>query len=109
MKDVDPHEVTLEHALKLVAEKKEFHKLALAGYALALEASLETAFDYGVLVYVSNNGDVRVDWEPVYISTSLRKEFIEARDELIDMLINDIEPPKASSCPSSCPFKEVCG
>ena len=86
-----------------------FHKLALAGYALALEASLETAFDYGVLVYESNNGDVRVDWEPVYISTSLRKEFIEARDELIDMLINDIEPPKASSCPSSCPFKEVCG
>jgi DNA topoisomerase-1 len=24
LKDVDPHEVTLEHALKLVAEKKEF-------------------------------------------------------------------------------------
>jgi len=86
-----------------------FHRLALAGYAMALEAEMEVPFDYGVLIYVSESGGrARLSWEPVYISTSLRREFVEARDELIDMLLSGREPPRASSCPSSCPYRGEC-
>ena len=87
----------------------EFHKVALAGYALALEADLEVPFDYGILVYVKNyNGHASFEWDPIYVSPELRKAFIDARDEVIDMLISGREPPKALNCPSSCPFRGVC-
>lgn len=87
----------------------DFHKLALAGYAMALEAEMEIPFDYGILVYVANgSGRAGISWDPVYISTSLRGEFLEARDELIDMLISGREPPRATSCPRSCPFRGEC-
>jgi len=86
-----------------------FHKLALAGYALALEAHLDVPFEYGILLYVANgSGRASVSWEPVYISAGLRKEFIEERDTLIDLLISGREPPRAANCPESCPYRGVC-
>jgi len=101
--------------LGVVAEVKygkpqEFHKLALAGYALALEAEMEVPVDYGVLVYASQYGrSVRLYWEPVYLSSSLRNSFLEARDDLIDLLLSGREPPRAASCPEHCPYRGVCG
>jgi CRISPR-associated protein Csa1 len=87
-----------------------FHKLALAGYALALEAHLEVPFEYGILLYVSNgSGRASVSWEPVYVSTALRRGFVEERDAVIDLLLSGREPPRAASCPESCPFRGVCG
>ena len=87
----------------------DFHKLALAGYALALESDLEAPFDYGLLLYIQNfNENIIINWEPVYISSSLRREFLEERDNVIDMLISDREPPKPVSCPESCPFRGEC-
>lgn len=87
----------------------EHHRLALAGYALALEAEMEVPVDYGVLVYVVQAGrHARVSWEPVYVSTALRGGFLEARDELIDLLLSGREPPRPASCPESCPYRGVC-
>lgn len=87
----------------------DFHKLGLAGYALALECFLEAPFDYGILIYVSNNSSqINVSWEPVYISPYLRKEFLEARDEVIDLILSEREPPIADFCPESCPYRGVC-
>jgi CRISPR-associated protein Csa1 len=88
---------------------QHFHKLALAGYALALEAHLDVPFEYGILLYVSNgSGRASVSWEPVYISAGLRREFVEERDAVIDLLTSGREPPKAASCPESCPYRGVC-
>jgi CRISPR-associated protein Csa1 len=89
----------------------ENYKKALAGYALALEANYEVPVDYGILLYVStaNGGKAGFSWEPVYISTSLRSDFIDARDEVIDMLVSGKEPPRAEVCPETCPFRGVCG
>jgi len=44
----------------------------------------------------------------VYISAGLRKEFVEERDALIDLLISGREPPRAANCPESCPYRGVC-
>ncbi|MEM0267324.1 MAG: type I-A CRISPR-associated protein Cas4/Csa1 [Thermofilum sp.] len=87
---------------------QRFHQLALAGYALVLEANLEVPFDYGVLIYVANNEGLSVSWEPIYLSTGLRRGFIEQRDELIDLLVSGRDPPRAANCPEACPFRGVC-
>ena len=71
-----------------------WHKVGLAGYALALESSLEAPVDYGVLISVGVNGGIRVEAEPFYISGYWREEFIRARDEAIDVLLSDYMPPE---------------
>lgn len=77
-----------------LGKRARWQRLSLAGYALALECTNETPVDYGVLVNVVLNGGVRVDYEPVYISPDLRREFLEYRDEAIDVLLSDEEPPE---------------
>ena len=91
-------------------QKKNFHKLALAGYALALESSLETPIDYGVLIYINPVGEEpEITLESHYISPDTRKEFIDARDEAIDMILSSKDPGIARNCPETCPFLEICG
>ena len=87
----------------------DFHKVGLAGYALAFEASLEVPVDYGVLIYVDKveARTPRVRVEPVYISPALRREFLISRDEAID-IISGPEPQLPPSCPTYCPYREVC-
>lgn len=88
----------------------EFHKLTLAGYSLALESNLEIPFDYGVIVYVNGipRKQLKISFEPVYISTNLRSWFLDERDEIIDMLLSEREPLKPTTCPATCPYREVC-
>ncbi len=85
------------------------HMVALAGYALALEAEAEAPVDYGVLIYVNGvpSGEPRLRVEPVYIGPELREEFLRLRDEAIDTLLQG-EPPRATGCSESCPFYRLC-
>ena len=88
---------------------REFHKIGLAGYALALEAEYEIPYDYGILVYVmERNGGLKINYVPVYISNNLRRLFLEERDNIIDMLVEDREPQPDLSCPDSCPYRRYC-
>ncbi len=88
----------------------DFHRLALAGYALALEANYEVPVNYGIIIYVNGvpEAQPRISAKPYYLSTSLRKFFIDERDEVIDLLLSEREPPKPLNCPESCPFYSVC-
>lgn len=81
-----------------------WHKVALAGYALAVESYMEVPVDYGILVHVNgvNEGKIAVLVEPVYISPSLRRTFIDARDEAIDVLLSPVEPQ-----PTQCIEEEM--
>ncbi len=91
-------------------QRRGFHKLALAGYALAIESSLEVPIDYGVLIYINmSREEPEISIEPHYISPDLRKEFIDARDEAIDMILSSRDPGIARNCPDTCPFLEICG
>lgn len=90
-------------------KKSEVHEVALAAYALTLEASLEVPVDYGLLVYTWWNGTLQVETKGVYIGPDLRKSFLDARDEVVDMLLSKREPPRAVDCPQTCPYLEVCG
>ena len=92
-----------------VGRRSENHELALAAYAMTLEASLEVPVDYGLLIYVNWNGGLGVEVKGVYVGPDLRRAFIDSRDEVVDMLLSSREPPKAADCPSSCPYLGVCG
>jgi CRISPR-associated protein Csa1 len=85
----------------IVAEIKlgrpaHWHRLSIAGYALALESYLEAPIDYGVLIWVNGvpDGSPKISFEPVYVSPSLREEFLSVRDEAIEVLLSDEEPPE---------------
>jgi len=91
-----------------VGRKFENHELALAAYALALEANLEVPIDYGFIVYIAPNGRSKVSVKAVYIDSDLRRDFIDARNEVIDMLLSEREPPKALTCPQTCPYRQYC-
>ncbi|MEM1830601.1 MAG: type I-A CRISPR-associated protein Cas4/Csa1 [Desulfurococcaceae archaeon] len=88
---------------------KDFHKLSITGYALALESEYEVPHDYGLIVYVyTHNEHLKIWVKPVYINSHLRKWFIAERDAIIDMLIEKKEPPRDSNCSSACPYYKVC-
>jgi len=88
---------------------RDFHKLGLAGYALALEAEYEIPYDYGIIVYVMERGNgFKITYKPVYISNNLRRLFLEERDNIIDMLLEDREPQPDPSCPENCPYRRYC-
>jgi len=85
------------------------HAVGVAGYALALESELEVPVDFGIIVYISDVGATpKMRMEPVYVDNMLRREFLENRDEVIDVLMRSSPPPKPSSCSASCPLYRVC-
>ena len=88
------------------------HQLALAGYALALEANHETPVDYGLILYINGVPETHpsITIEPRYISNALRRLFLDQRDEVIDMIMSETEPPRPprQSCPETCPFYTIC-
>ena len=91
--------------------RQYFHRVGLAGYALAVESSLEIPIDYGALIYINgfHSGEPEIRVDTVYISPELRKEFIDQRDEAIEIIMSGSDPGLASECPNTCPFLEACG
>ncbi len=91
-----------------VGRRYEVHDIALTAYALALEANNEVPINYGFLVYIQPNGRTRISVKPIYIGPDLRRDFIDFRDEVIDLILSEKEPPKATSCPQTCPYRKYC-
>ncbi|MEM3382790.1 MAG: type I-A CRISPR-associated protein Cas4/Csa1 [Nitrososphaerales archaeon] len=92
-------------------EVRNFHKYALTGYALALEADEETAVNFGLTIYVRMEEDRPVPTIHIkhyLISDELRREFLEIRDEAFEIVMNKRDPGKPSTCPSFCPYYQVC-
>jgi len=93
-----------------VGKRHENHDLMVTAYALALESNLEVPVDYGILVYLNWDGKLSVDTHGIYVGPDLRREFIDARDEVIDLILTGREPPKATGeCAPSCPYLGICG
>lgn len=89
--------------------REEWHRLQIAGYALAFESFFEMPIDIGCVVYVSEVPDgLRVSRDFFLIADDLRSKFLERRDELQMMLLKDKEPGRAERCPRNCLFSEIC-
>ncbi len=91
-----------------VGGEAEGHRLALAGYALAIEADLELPIEHGLLVYVNVNHRVSLRVRPVHIGDALRRMFLEARDQAMELVESGRDPGLAPRCPDTCPFHWHC-
>ncbi len=101
-----PVEVTTASPETVYGERK---KLAIAGYALALEAWTGLPVDYGVILYLrERDGSVWPEWRVVPIDDGLRKRFLRARDEVAMIVENRVDPGVGDQCPQWCPFRAIC-
>jgi len=87
----------------------EWHRTALAGYALAMESQWETPIDFGVLIYVDPHGDdIYLHENIVPISDQLRLDFIHERDRRIKIIEDGIDPGMPDKCNTWCPYLFHC-
>jgi len=89
-------------------ERHERHALALAGYALAVEADEEVPVDAGLAIYISFNGGVKLRAAPVPIGEGLRREFLEERNRLMELVHSGADPGVSPACSSKCPLYSYC-
>lgn len=84
-------------------EKRPFHALTLAGYALVLEAVHEFPVDVGVTVYVDfDGGRPRIERDFTVLGDEVRMEFIEVRDEKQRMVADQSDPGPCEGCEAWC-------
>ena len=92
-----------------LGRREEWHRLQVAGYALAFESVFERPVDIGCTVYVSRAGNgIRIDRDFYIVDDYLRSSFLEKRDELQMTLLRDSEPDVADKCPRYCIFRSYC-
>jgi len=92
-----------------LGKKEEWHRIQVAGYALAFESVFERPVDIGCTIYVSKVGNnIKIDRDLYIVSDYLRSSFLEKRDELQMMLLKDSEPDVADNCPKYCVFRSYC-
>jgi len=92
-------------------EMRPFHKYALTGYALALEADEEVEVNYGFTIYLRVEPDkphIKVRVKSVLIDDAVRKEFLDIRDEALRIVDTGADPGMPPRCPFYCPYYPVC-
>lgn len=81
-------------------------ELAVAAYAMALEAAALVPVNFGVVVSLSWEG--RVSWRVVTVDDELRGRVLDVRDEIARIVESGDDPGRADSCPQLCPWRGVC-
>lgn len=92
-------------------EIRKFHKYAPTGYALAIEADEEIEANFGIIIYIKLSLEKEVpiiQTKCFIISDALRREFLEIRDEALEIVENARDPGKPSICPDYCPYYSIC-
>jgi CRISPR-associated protein Csa1 len=90
-------------------ERRDFHRLATTGYALVLESLHEYPVNLGCVVYARFvGGHLTLERDYHLLDEELRQWFIEARDERMRMVCDEIDPGLPEQCYRSCPYLKVC-
>jgi len=92
-------------------KEQEFHRLTLAGYALAFESAFGRAVNFGMLAYVRFLEDRPVPYvmRRVHpIDDRLRLQFLQMRDRKLEIISQQSDPGLPRRCPSSCGYFEIC-
>ncbi|MBI2941439.1 MAG: type I-A CRISPR-associated protein Cas4/Csa1 [Chloroflexi bacterium] len=90
-------------------ERREFHRLTTAAYALVLESLYGYPVDVGCLIYVTFAGErVLVERDLHVLDDELRQGFVEARDERTRLVSEEIDPGRADDCHETCPYWQRC-
>lgn len=90
-------------------ERRDFHRLATTGYALVLESLHEYPVNMGCVVYARFTGQqLSLERDYHLIDEELRQWFVEARDERMRMVFDEIDPGLPQQCYRICPYLKVC-
>ncbi len=91
------------------------YSTALAGYALAIESDLEIPIDYALIVKIwfdkigrNDKFIPRISITPIYLGNEVRREFLNLRDEVYDIIYTGKDPGIARNCSETCPYVHVC-
>jgi len=84
------------------------HMLSLTGYALALEADNEADVNFGFLIYIRVDKNVHFRQKGFLVGDELRREFLEVRDEIAEIVDSGIDPGRPVECPEYCFYFGVC-
>jgi len=83
-------------------------ELAVAAYALAIEAWIGHPVDIGIVLHISLNNVVKLTWRVARIDDTLRRAVLDARDNVARIIETSEDPGLPQSCPRTCPFYGVC-
>ena len=90
-------------------KRRDFHRLATTGYALVMESLYEFPVNVGCVVYPTfEAGRLLIERDFHLIDDELRQWFIEARDERMRLVEEEIDPGLAEECYEPCPYRLVC-
>ncbi|WP_449462187.1 type I-A CRISPR-associated protein Cas4/Csa1 [Tardisphaera miroshnichenkoae] len=90
-------------------EERDFHPLTAAGYALALESEGNAEVNYGIITYLKMQGKTpSVSSKYFVIGDEMRREFLEIRDEALEVVRTGRDPGKPDRCPTYCPYYSIC-
>ncbi len=88
--------------------ERDSHLTSLTGYAIALEADDETDVNFGFLIYIAVDERINLRQRGFVVSDELRREFIEVRDEIAEIIESGTDPGKPPECPRFCSYYSVC-
>ncbi|MGC8912011.1 MAG: type I-A CRISPR-associated protein Cas4/Csa1 [Nitrososphaeria archaeon] len=90
-------------------EARRFHPLTAAGYALAVECDENIPIDFGFILYLKFERKIP-SFQVRYfvVGDELRREFLEIRDEALEIVESGRDPGMPSRCPEFCPYYPIC-
>lgn len=89
--------------------RRDFYRLATAGYALVLEALHDFPVDIGCIVYAQyKHGRWMVERDLHIIGDELRQRFIEERDEKMRLVYEELDPGRVNDCRVECAYAADC-
>jgi CRISPR-associated protein Csa1 len=86
-----------------------WHRVAVAGQALLLEALHETPVNLGTIAYLTlADGQLTLTRDLFVVDDELRQAFVDARDERARLVEEEVDPGLPPDCPASCPLLAHC-
>ncbi len=90
-------------------EKQDFDRMTTTGYALVMESLYEFPVDLGCIVHVRfKDGRLLLDRDFHLIDDEMRQWFVEARDEKMRIVSEEIDPGKPDECYPHCVYRPTC-
>ena len=103
-----PHAVIMDVK---TGKPHHFHKLTVAGYAMAYESEFKQPVNMGCIIYpqfMEGKSVPYIEKRFYVIDDSARKEFIEERDRKMRIILEGKPPGLPSPCPASCGYFARC-
>jgi CRISPR-associated protein Csa1 len=91
-------------------ERRHFHRLSTAGYAMVIESIYEYPIDVGCIVYCwfRKPKPPTIEYDLHQIDEPLRQEFLELRDTAMKLIFDQRDPGLPSICYADCPYWNEC-